>query len=297
MPKKKPLITVGIPVYNVEKFIASAIKSVLNQTFTDFELIITDDGSTDETENIVRTFNDTRIRYIRDGENRGISYRLNQQICLARGEYFCRMDGDDIMLPWRLHNQLQYLQQNPNVDIIGSGAFIIEDNNTIIGARTPKRESQITTVLWEAGRSFIHPTVFGKTEFFKRYQYCNDLIGVEDMDLWYRASKDSTLVCIPEIVLCYREPLKLKLGTYLFRQKQTRKFWIKPEVKQYFGLFRSCLHISKSYIKSLIALLVFLTQTDSKFIRRRNSSIDEDSQIYKETLVFLKQLGENNHSK
>ena len=124
-----PLVTIGIPCYNVGRFIALSIKSVLAQTYTNFELIITDDGSTDNTVDEIRKFNDSRIIMIVDGENHGISYRLNQQIDMAKGYIFIRMDGDDIMFPNRVEKQVKYLQEHPNIDVVGTGAVIIDDEN------------------------------------------------------------------------------------------------------------------------------------------------------------------------
>ena len=124
---KEPLVTIGIPCYNVGRFIALSIRSVLMQTYTNFELIITDDGSTDNTVDEIRKFNDSRIKLSVDGENCGISYRLNQQIDMAKGNIFIRMDGDDIMFPNRVEEQVKYLQEHPNVDVIGAGAVIIDE--------------------------------------------------------------------------------------------------------------------------------------------------------------------------
>lgn len=290
MMDKKPLITVGIPVYNAEKFIAIAIRSVLNQSFTDFELLITDDGSSDNTIDIINSFNDERIRLIKDGENKGISYRLNQQLSFARGKYFCRMDADDIMLPWRLKEQVEYLLNNPNVDVIGGGAFIIDDENNIIGKRVSAHGFQLTYDMWESGHSFMHPTVFGKIEFFRKFKYRKDLIGVEDMDLWFRASRESIMFYIPELVMCYREPLSLKLKTYLFRQKQTRQFLRKQDVRSSIGCYNRVKRQTMSYIKSLIAIIACLTRSDSKFIMRRNSLIDKNSSIFMEANSFIQKL-------
>src|SRR5690606_13478656 len=99
-------VTMGMPVYNAEKFIKMAINSVLQQSHRNFELIITDDGSTDQSMDIVESFNDSRIVLIKDSNNKGISHRLNQQIDLAKGKYFLRMDSDDIMFPDRIEKEI-----------------------------------------------------------------------------------------------------------------------------------------------------------------------------------------------
>lgn len=280
----RPLITVGIPTYNSERFIALAIKSVLNQSFTDFELIITDDGSTDTTLEIVRSFDDPRIMVIADGTNRGISYRLNQQIDMARGRYFCRMDSDDIMLPERLQIQLDYMQHHPEADIIGGGAIIIDDENNIIGQRCANAEIPLSRQAWINGAGFIHPSVFGKTEVFRKLHYKSEFKGVEDLNLWFRASKDFNLVDCKDIVIFYRDPLKLKLSIYLFRRRQNRKFLRSNEAISEIQLFTRLKKIASCYLKSLTYSLLYFMGNEHKLLARRNRPLSKQNQIYEQKL-------------
>lgn len=280
----RPLVTIGIPCYNVERFIALSIKSVLMQTYTNFELIITDDGSTDNTVDEIRNFNDSRIKLVVDGENRGISYRLNQQIDMAKGDFFIRMDGDDIMFPNRVEEQVKYLQEHTNVDVVGTGAVIIDDENTIIGLRqveisAKNPEDTINNSV------FIHPTVAGKLSFFKKHKYDEDLCGVEDKDLWCRGLQDSIFDVMPKPLLFYRDPLKFKLTTYLTRKKKGRmqviKRWSlfrnkKPVVKYIFG----------SYAKSIGAYFLCKIGQESRFIAQRNKGV-KNKNSYKEILCGI----------
>lgn len=271
----QPLVTIGLPVYNSGEFLVRSIKSILEQTYENFELIITDDGSTDNSHNIIRSFKDQRIIYIPDYKNKGISFRLNQQIEMAKGEYFCRMDSDDIMLPWRLQEQVNFLINNPQVDIIGSGAYVIDDNDKIIGQRSGTTPYQVTLKKLYSGVAFIHPTVMGKTKIFRHLKYNEMLKGVEDMDLWYRAASESVVMeFFPLPVICYREPLKMKLNTYLFRQIQTRQFWGQSFVKELFGKWGCRKSIIKSYLKSAVAIMCCLTNNDSKLMARRNRQVN-----------------------
>ena len=214
---KEPLITIGIPVYNCESFIALAVRSVLDQTYKNFELIITDDGSKDKTVDILHHFDDPRIIIISDGENHGIVYRLNQQIKLAKGKYFVRMDGDDIMFPDRIERQVAFLETHKEVDVVGGSAVIIGDDNEIIGMRGYVKGEDVYTCT-----GFIHPTVCAKIEFFRKYKYRDELKGIEDFDLWTRSNKVAIFKILNDPVLFYRDPLKFKLKTYLFRQEQCR---------------------------------------------------------------------------
>lgn len=270
---QQPFVTVGIPAYNAENFIGLAITSVLNQTYTDFELIITDDGSSDKTLEIVRSFRDSRIMVVSDGQNRGISYRLNQQIEMAKGKYFARMDADDIMFVDRLERQIAYLEAHKDVDIIGGGAYIIDDENNIIGKRVRESEIIITPDSWYNGASFIHPTVTGKIEYFRKYGYSDELKGVEDQNLWFRSSLESKLVDLPEIVMFYRDPLKFKLKTYLFRRRQNRKQWRKRELIERLGRYKCLKGICLSYYKQVVVISIKLIGLQSKLLSKRNTVI------------------------
>ena len=216
-------VTIGIPIYNAEKHLYFAIKSVLDQSYKNFELILSDDGSTDYSLEIVRSFHDSRIIIISDGKNRGISYRLNQQISLAQGKYFVRMDADDMMFPTRIERELEYLETNTLIDVVGSYAITIDNSNKVIGMR----KSSIPNSIIKCFKSvpFIHPTVMGKSHWFKKYKYIDDLTGVEDADLWIRSFNNSNFAIIKEPLLFYRDPLNLKLTTYKFRISQSYKLY------------------------------------------------------------------------
>lgn len=264
-----PLVTIGIPCYNVGKFIRYSIKSVLCQTYQNFELIITDDGSTDDTLNVIRQFKDERIVIVADGENHGISYRLNQQISMAKGDFFVRMDGDDIMFPDRIEKEIEYLIVHPELDIVGSHAVIIDDSNHIIGYRGDSSDT-IDTVKAIKSSVFIHPTVAGRMEFFRKYLYDETLCGVEDKDLWFRGLVGGgKYQIIDDPLMFYRDPLQFKLSTYLYRQKVSRiqinKRWNliidkNAAVRCFVG----------TYFRSFMAFLAVVLSIDDKFIRRRN---------------------------
>lgn len=281
-----PLVTIGIPAYNAEKFIASAIKSVINQSFQDWELIITDDGSTDRTLDIIHSFQDPRIKLFSDGINRGISFRLNQEIDLARGKYFMRMDADDLMLPDRIERQVNYLDTHPDVDMIGGGAIIIDDENQIIGQRRTNRPMQIDQKKWLEGNGFIHPTVIGKIDFFKKLKYSIEFSGVEDVHLWMRASKENKLVKLPDYVMFYRDPLKFKLKTFLLRQRQIRRLYRSRDMREILSRRPICRLLIKSYLKGFTASLLSFLHLDQIMISQRNK-LFPDSSEYAELLKDL----------
>jgi glycosyltransferase involved in cell wall biosynthesis len=260
-------VTIAIPIYNAERFLYLAIESVLAQTFSDFELILTDDGSTDNSLEIIRSFNDPRIILITDGRNRGISFRLNQQIALAKGKYFVRMDADDIMFPDRVMKQYNFLEEYEEIDLIGCPVLVIDDENSVIG----KRETLIPIGIRNAFKHsiFIHPTVMGKTSWFKKYGYLESLKGAEDFDLWLRSFNDSTFALFDVPLLYYRDPLKIKMNTYHFRQVQYRRcIWQNRKLLND-RLFLSEL-IILSFFKEFIYRVACILNLDSELLKLRN---------------------------
>ncbi|TWV15114.1 glycosyltransferase [Bacteroidaceae bacterium HV4-6-C5C] len=262
------IATIGLPVYNGDLFIESCIQSILNQTFSDFELLITDDGSTDRTEEIVLSFKDERIKWFSDGLNKGISYRLNQQIAMAKGKFFIRMDADDIMFSDRLEKQISFLN-NHNVDVIGSNAVVIDDKNKILGFRECSLPSSFKDVYKKV--LFIHPTVAGKTEWFRTYKYREGLAGVEDFDLWIRSCFYSSFHIISEPLLFYRDPLIFSFKKYAYRQKQLRKCLIKNFTMSNFLLLVYVFILS--YFKQLVLFSAFLTKANTLLVSKRNQSL------------------------
>lgn len=132
-----PLISVVMPAYNVEQYIGEAIESILGQSFGDFELMIVDDGSTDATPDIIRSYakSDHRIHHIFHTRNLGPSAAFNSGLASARGTYIARMDSDDITLPSRLEMQVYFLQSHPEVGIVGGAMILVDENNHPIGQR------------------------------------------------------------------------------------------------------------------------------------------------------------------
>src|SRR5215218_8009066 len=113
-----PQVSVILPVYNGEAYLQEAVDSILAQTFTDFELLIINDGSTDDSERIIDSYKDSRVKHLKNEQNRGLIFSLNRGVEAAKGAYIARMDADDVALPERLEKQMQYLKQNKEVGIL-----------------------------------------------------------------------------------------------------------------------------------------------------------------------------------
>ena len=203
-----PSVSVILPAYNCEKYIARAIESVLYQTFTDFELIIINDGSTDRTEEIIKSFSDPRILYQINNPNQGLVFTLNKGIEIAKGKYIARMDGDDIAFRERFEKQLNYLDKNGNVDLVATVVALIDENDHPCGTwESDERnisEKDIRNQL-PKDNCIAHPTVMGKMEIFRKYKYNPTQSQSEDYDLWLRMISDGVIIHkLPEPLLQHR---------------------------------------------------------------------------------------------
>lgn len=196
-----PKISVLMTAYNSEKFIAEAIDSILNQTFTDFEFIIINDGSTDKTAEIVNKYTDKRIRFIDNKHNQGLIAVLNQGLDLCRGEYIARMDSDDISLPQRFEKQVAYLDANPDVGILGTAGQNFGANNYV--NYLPEIVDAFV-LLREVG--FYHPSIMMRKSVLDKYnlRYNSDYYLVEDYELWACALKYTKMRNLQEVLLKYR---------------------------------------------------------------------------------------------
>ncbi len=203
---KPPLVSIGMPVYNCESTIACSIVSILNQSFVDWELIIIDDGSTDRTREIAGSFIDPRIAILDSGENKGLAARLNECVGKARGKYFARMDGDDIAYPERFKKQVEYLESNQDVDLLGAGCVVFRGDGEAYGLRCKKMSSHAEICGNSLiGLSVIHPTWIGRIEWFLRNPYRREFRLTEDRELLMRARDSSHFAVLFEPLLGYRE--------------------------------------------------------------------------------------------
>ncbi len=192
-----PAVSVVLPAYNCEKYIAKAIESVLHQTFIDFEFIIINDGSADRTEEVIKSFSDPRILYHLNNTNKGLVFTLNKGIDLAKGRYIARMDGDDIALLDRLEKQFDYLQLNKEVEILATVVTLIDENENVSGTwNSDMNNVSAKDIRKELPKDncIAHPTVMGKTEIFRKYKFNQTQSTGEDYDLWLRMAADNIII-------------------------------------------------------------------------------------------------------
>ena len=202
----RPLVSVAMPVFNGAKTLKVALKSVLHQTYDHWELWLIDDGSSDASAAVAREFQDPRIHVLADGGRQGHGLRLNEAIDLSRGEYIARMDQDDVSFPERFERQLAYLEDHPEIDLLGTGALVFDAAGTIKGLfplRTSHKE--ICRRPW-GGFYLPHPTWMGRTAWFRKFRYGGpEAFRAEDQDLLLRSFEESQFACLPDVFFGYRQ--------------------------------------------------------------------------------------------
>lgn len=198
-----PLISVILPVFNAEEYVFDSVQSILNQSIDSFEIIILNDGSTDRTEDIIKSFNDERIRYFKNEENIKLINTLNLGLHLATGKYIARIDADDIALPNRFEKQVEFLENNPDYGLIGSYAQEFGDSINVVKYAV---EDEDIRYAFLTHNPFIHSSVMFRSSLFNEYelQYNKKWLHVEDYDLWIRLLNFTKGKNLPEILVKYR---------------------------------------------------------------------------------------------
>jgi glycosyltransferase involved in cell wall biosynthesis len=202
-----PLVSVVMPVYNGQRFLSQAIDSILVQTFTNFELIAVDDGSTDDTAKILDAFRgrDSRIVVHRQAKNSGIVAALNQGCRMARGELIARMDADDVSLPHRLSRQVAYLTANPGVGLVGASVRIMDAEGNL--GRLKSYPVTPAAVAWSMlfYNSVAHPVVMFRRSMLEQAGFYPDgYPSAEDYALFARLARSTAIDNLPDVLLHYR---------------------------------------------------------------------------------------------
>lgn len=202
------VVTVLMPVYNAAPFLREAIDSILSQTFRDFELLIINDGSTDQSREIILSYSDSRIRLLDNPGNIGLIATLNRGIREARGKYIARMDADDVSLPTRLEKQAGTMKADPAIAVHASFVEFINTDSEVTGHWSTDREAvsenEIRKLLMKTN-CIAHPSVMIRKEVVEKYFYHPKRKGAEDWDLWMRMmAAGERIAKLPEVLLKYR---------------------------------------------------------------------------------------------
>lgn len=259
MSGKAPKISVLMSAYNSEKYVAEAIDSILNQTFSDFEFIILNDGSTDKTADIIEQYakRDKRIQFVNNTKNQGIITVLNQGLAMCQGEYIARMDSDDISLPTRFEKQVKYMDEHPECGVLGTSIIIYDKENN----KEYIQKQRITFCDLLQQCCIINPSVMLRRSVLlnNNILYRPKYILAEDYGMWSELIKFTELHNLPDILLKYRWHGGNVSCVYSKQQVQTTKK-IQSEMMSFLTDIKEVEHI------------ILKAASISKFYNKRNLS-------------------------
>lgn len=249
-----PKVSVILPVYNNHRTVAGAVRSILDQSFTDFELLVVNDGSNDGTDAVLAAVSDARVRIISDGKNLGLPRRLNQVVAMAEGQYIARMDADDIAFPDRLQKQADYLDAHTDIDVLAMRAIVFDDSKSLLGLMPfAAHHADICRRPWSAF-PMPHPTWMVRRSWFDKYHYAiPEIWRAEDQDILLRGHQDSCYACLPDVGLCYRQNIFSfpKVG-------MARRSLLRAQLSYFLG--------RGQYAYSTLSLIGFVVKTASDIV-------------------------------
>lgn len=198
-----PKVTVLMSVYNGERYLREAIDSILNQCFEDFEFLIINDASADNTEEILKNYKDSRIKVIINKKNLGLTKSLNKGLKIAKGEYIARMDSDDISLPKRLEEEVKVLDLDGNIGLVGTYCFVMDEEGRIL-SRLSSLSKSIKNGLMSVNQ-FVHSSVMIRKKCLDATGYYREEFKfAQDYDLWLRISESFKIMNIPKYLHKWR---------------------------------------------------------------------------------------------
>ena len=285
-------ISIGIPFFNAEKFLEDAIKSVLAQTFQDWELILVDDGSTDRSLEIARSFVDSRIRIISDGYNRRLPYRLNQIISEAKYDIIARMDADDLMAVDRLEKQIKVLTKNPEIDLVVTSLYSIGNKNEILGKRIFSTHQMQSKEILQGLTNLLHPSLLARKAWCQRNPYQENNCLAEDYELWLSAAikNDFNYMVMQEPLYFYREVENVK------KEKMIRGYNTQIEViKKYYNNIIADREKNKILLKFeikkiIVKILDFLNLMKILHSRRITPVSNDEKNFYESQLELIERI-------
>ncbi|PPL15759.1 glycosyltransferase family 2 protein [Microterricola pindariensis] len=270
-----PRASIGLPFsdQNLKQF-ETAIRSILGQTERDWELILVADGATDACLALAQSLSDRRIRLIVHDERLGLAVRLNQIAELAAAPVLFRMDADDVMAPNRLEVQLAAFQQHPHVDVIGSRALLIDENDSVRGLFAeeglPDKSSG-----YLRSNAFTHPTVAARTPWFRSNQYDSGLLRSQDKALWLTAHGHSRFLKLDEPVFYYRVDSRLSAKRQAHSSRYDRVLLRRygPSVSGWPSSLAAC---AKSMLKQFLYAGILRSGGEEKLYRRKYVEVPAD---------------------
>lgn len=241
-------VTIAIPFFNAENYILDSIRSIFAQTYTDWELFLIDDGSTDNSLKLVQKIDDPRVKIISDGKNKRLAGRLNEVPNYANFDFILRMDADDMIFPTKIKRQLDIFETFPDLDIVTTGVYSVTNDLKIQGVRGMDYYLPEFDDIISRRKGVVHAAMMVKKSWYTRNKYDESLKIAQDLDLWIRASKanDFKIKSINEYLYIYREEGNVTKDKLLRAYSNERAMIRKYAISNKFKL------ITKSYLKSLV---------------------------------------------
>jgi len=266
---RAPRITVGIPFFNEAEHLGAAIRSILAQTVDDLELLLVDDGSTDGSLAVARSFDDPRITVCSDGQRRHLPSRLNEITRRARGELIARMDADDVVHPRRLAAQLDVLMRDPSCDAVGTWTALVDDRGEIFAVNESGSRPATPRTALESGL-ISHATMLARRGWLRSNPYDERFTRAEDRDLWCRTVRTSSFAVVPEPLYVIRVFHRERgfLASYVESQRQNRELFVLHGPGAV-GIARSARLWTLSHVKSVIMRTAFAAGQAERLVRRR----------------------------
>ncbi len=269
-----PLVSIGLPFHNNAVTIEEALRSIFAQTYPHWELILVDDGSSDGSRDLVARLDDPRVRAIRDEQNLGLPARLNQIATMASGDYLARMDADDVMHPERIERQLAFLQDHPEVDIVGSGLVSIDDQSRPTGQRSAPPTDVTPRSVLLASR-LVHVSITGKTSWFRANPYDESYRRAQDHELWVRTFEHATVASLDAKLMFVREHGTITARKYASSAQAGRRI-LRSYGPRMLGRPQTLELIGRSYVKEAIYRGLELFGAVDRAVSRRNVPLSDE---------------------
>ncbi len=267
----QPLVSVILPFLNAGPAFGPALRSMLQQTYSNWELLLCDDGSSDGSLEMAQSIRDSRVTVWSDGQTKGLAPRLNECLLRARGDLVARMDADDVSYPQRLQSQVTFLEANPEIDVVGCRMLIFGESGLPLGKRPLPLQHEEIVRNPAAGFGLAHPTWMARAAWYRQHPYDPQALRFEDAELLHRTYLSSRFANLPQLLYGYRElrggfrkRLKTRLGRV--RYLHARRGETGPRL-----FYRAALAES---LKVAADGLLAITGTRYPMLRLREESLD-----------------------
>jgi glycosyltransferase involved in cell wall biosynthesis len=287
---KTPLVSITSAFYNTGPALLDMVRSIFAQTFSDWELILLDDGSTDNTLDIARSINDPRVRVYSNGKNIGRSASLNKITALARGRYIARMDSDDMCATTRLEKQVKLIESQSDIDVVGCGICYIDTSNRPLGHQYARTEH--AEICKRPNRTFglCHGAVLAKKSWYEKNHYDESISLAIDFNIWLRTYQQSKFSNVPDPLYFYRLSPSFNLRKQYIARRNSAMFLFE-HFKNKGQPIQAAANWLLQYAKFGITLAMFLTGLRKKLMARRFTKLSEnDIAFYRQEIEKIKKV-------